>query len=333
MIEPEEFENILEATVIRLNVDVRASNAYYDPKAFEKRVFEVLTEVAEGRAIKIAPSFHPHAFPDITANGFGVEVKSTTKDSWLSVGNSVFEGMRDPSVKTIYVVFGKLGGAPAVRWGKYEDRITHVRISHAPRFVIEMTSEGSLFEKMDITYDDFAQLPSDEKMRYVRRYSRSRLRSGEHLWWLEDEPEGQGLPLAPRLYMNLSNEEKVKLRAETALLCPEVVKPSHARGKYINAAQYLLTHGIFTPQTRDLFSAGSVAGKERGGRYVQRSLEHIQEGMRRAAEYLDDELFLEYWKESVPRDQRIRAWLRKADSYARDWKPSEHLFLDEQGKR
>src|SRR5206468_2884109 len=122
--------------------------------------------------------------------------------------NSVFEGMRDPSVKIIYVVFGKLGGAPAVRSGRYEDRITHVRISHAPRFVLEMTTENSLFEKMDTTYDDFAQLPTDEKMRLIRGYSRGRLRPGEHLWWLEDEAAGQGMPLAPRLYMTLSPEEK-----------------------------------------------------------------------------------------------------------------------------
>src|SRR5688500_4258705 len=99
MTELEEFEGILDATVVRLNQEARDSNAFYEPKAFEKRVFEVMQEVAEGRGIKIAPSFHPHAFPDITANGYGVEVKSTSKDSWLSVGNSIFEGMRDPSVK------------------------------------------------------------------------------------------------------------------------------------------------------------------------------------------------------------------------------------------
>jgi hypothetical protein len=323
MIERELFERILEETVKRLNVDVRENSAYHDPKAFELRVREVLIEQAAGHGIKIDPTFHPHAFP---------EVKTTSKDSWLSVGNSVFEGMRDSDVEAIYVVFGKFGGAPAVRGGRYEDMITHVRISHAPRFVLEMTGGRSLFDHMDVTYEQFSQLSSDEKMGHVRRYSRNRLRPGEHLWWLEEE-EGEGLPLAPRLYMTLSNEEKIRLRAEAALLCPEVVKPRRAKGKYTGAAQYLLTHGVFAPQTRDLFSAGSVAGKETGGIYVQRALEHIQDAMRAAASYLDDELFLEYWKESVPPDKRIRAWLRKADSYAADWKPSDVLFLEEQGKQ
>jgi hypothetical protein len=332
MIERELFERILDETVKRLNGDVRQNNAYHDPKAFELRVREVLIEQAAGHGITIDPTFHPHAFPDIKANGYGIEVKTTTKDSWLSVGNSVFEGMRDETVSEIYVVFGKFGGAPAVRSGKYEEMITHVRISHAPRFVLEMTGGRSLFDHLNVSYEDFAKLSSDEKMRHIRRYSRSRLTPGEHLWWLEDE-EDEGLPLAPKLFMNLSADEKVRFRAEAALLCPEVVKPRRAVGKYKNAAQYLLTHGVFAPQTRDLFSAGSVAGKETGGIYVQRSLEHIQDAMREAARYLDNELFEEYWKESAPPDQRIRMWLRKADSYATEWTPSDHLFLEEQGKK
>src|SRR5438105_682275 len=122
MIETEEFEGILDLAVKQLNADVRDSTTYHDPEAFEKRVLEVLQQVADGRGIKIAPSFHPHAFPDIVANGFGVEVKSTRKEEWLTVGNSVFEGMRDSSVQKLYIVFGKFGGMPAVKWGRYEER-------------------------------------------------------------------------------------------------------------------------------------------------------------------------------------------------------------------
>lgn len=39
-------------------------------------------------------------------------------------------------------------------------------------------------------------------------------------------------------------------------------------------------------------------------------------------------LFIEYWGESVPPENRIAAWLRKADKLAKGWKPSEHLFKD-----
>ena len=96
---PEEFESVLDKVVDQLTTEVRTDNQYHGPNVFELRVRSVLESVAHGLNIKINPTFHVHAFPDIRANGFGVEVKTTNKDSWQSVGNSVFEGMRDASVK------------------------------------------------------------------------------------------------------------------------------------------------------------------------------------------------------------------------------------------
>jgi hypothetical protein len=282
MTEPE-FELILTKTVFQLGNEVVQNTKFHQPEAFEMRVREVLQAVAEGEKIRIVPTLHPHAFPDIRANGFGVEVKTTTKDNWQSVGNSVFEGMRDAAVKKIYVIFGKMGGMPAVRWGRYEECITHVRISHAPRFVLEMEKDAPLFAKMQISYDDFSQLPAEEKMNHVRKYSRSRLKPGERLWWLEDE-NSPGLPVAMRLYTKLQKAETVKLRAEATILFPQVVGGSRVKGKYDEASFFLLKHrNIFCTNIRDLFSAGSVSGKNRGGHYLSRALKTIEHELRVAA--------------------------------------------------
>jgi hypothetical protein len=43
---------------------------------------------------------------------------------------------------------------------------------------------------------------------------------------------------------------------------------------------------------------------------------------------MEDALFVEYWKESVPPSKRIKCWLELADQNATDWKPSEVLFLN-----
>jgi hypothetical protein len=322
---PQEFEGILDKAVQRLNQDVQKAE-FQGADTFQQRVFDVLSEVSKGENIGINPTFHVHAFPDIRANGFGVEVKTTNKDSWQSVGNSVFEGMRDRSVKSIYVVFGKMGGMPAVKWGKYEDRITHVRISHAPRFVLEMDGESSLFGKMKISYDDFAKLTPEEKMAHIRKYSRGRLKKGERLWWLEDE-NSAGIPLAIKLYMNLTNAEKKKLRAEGALMCPQICGGSRQKDKYNDVAFFFLKHhNVFCPQTRDLFTAGSVAGKERGGNYLARSLKNIETEMRQAALRMDGALFVEYWGKDYPPEQRLKEWLKRADSFATSWRPSDALF-------
>jgi hypothetical protein len=327
----EEFEGLLDVATTQLGEDVRAGTQYHSPLEFEKRVFAVMQSVAKDKALAIDPTFHPHAFPDIRANGFGIEVKTTTKDSWLSVGNSVFEGMRDPTVKQIYVVFAKLGGMPSVMWGRYEDRITHVRISHAPRFVLEMDRDSSLFGpgKIEISYDDFCTLPPEGKMQHVRNYSRGRLKTGERLWWLEDQ-DSPGKPLEVKLYMSLTAKEKIKLRAQGALLFPQIVSGSRVKDKYNDVAFFFLKyHNVFCPQTRDLFSAGSVAGKERGGNYLMRSLQSIQAQMIEAATQLPSDLFEEYWGSPVAPADRIGQWLKRADRLAKDWKPSEHLFTEE----
>ncbi|MDE2125601.1 MAG: restriction endonuclease [Armatimonadetes bacterium] len=331
-----DFETVLDLAVERLNKDVSAGKKYFKPLDFQDRVLKVLQEVARSvGGIDIGPTFHPHAFPDIRANGYGVEVKSVANDSWLSVGNSIFEGMRDRDVKDIYVIFGKLGGMPAVKWGRYEETITHVRISHAPRFVLEMETDTAshvpLFSKMNISYEDFSKLGAIEKMAHVRDYSRKRLKPGETLWWLEEDG-GPGIELKVELYMRLPPERKLQIRAEAALLFPGIVAGSRVRNKYEGVPFFILKyHNVYCPQTRDLFSAGSVAGKERGGNYLLRSLERIQGAMRQAAIDLPDDLFLEYWEEGVPVADRIPRWLEKADSLAKDWVPSDHLFtgLDE----
>ena len=96
--------------------------------------------------VTVEPTYHPHAFPDIRVNGFGVEAKYTKRDTWSAIGNSVFESMRDPDVSTVYVMFGKTGGVAEARWARYEDCVQHVRVSNAPRFVVDMESdEPSLF--------------------------------------------------------------------------------------------------------------------------------------------------------------------------------------------
>jgi hypothetical protein len=327
-----EFEALLDIAAARLGEDVRSGTQYHSPLEFEKRVFAVMQEIAKDKGIAIDPTFHPHAFPDIRANGFGIEVKTTTKDSWLSVGNSVFEGMRDPTVKQIYVVFAKLGGMPSVKWGRYEDRITHVRISHAPRFVLEMDKESSLFGpgKIEVPYDDFCNLPPEGKMQHVRNYSRGRLKSGERLWWLEDQ-DSPGKPLEVRLYMSLTQKEKIKFRAQAALLNPEIFAGGRVKEKYNDVAFFLLEyHNVFAPQTRDLFTAGSVVGKERGGNRLLRSLQNIEAAIIQAAEDLPSAVIEKYWGEAIEPRDRIKEWLKRADRYAKTWKPSEKLFKEKQ---
>jgi hypothetical protein len=301
-------------------------------KAFENRVRETLRTLIDRFNIQVDIDPHPYGFPDIVLGKFGVEVKFTTNDTWRSVANSVFEGFRNKGVKHIYVVFGKLGGRSQVRWGRYEECVMHVRTSHVPRFELDIDAKESLFKKFGISYDQFSALTEEGRMKYIRGYARNRLKPGERLWWLEGKPdEGHSLPMQVRLFSNLTTEEKLKMRAEASLLCPQIVGSGRNRTKYIDPIMFLLTyHGVLA--TRDAFSAGSAVGPERGGIYVQRALQRIQGQMIKAAGYLEGSLFKEYWGRIVPPKRRISEWLRMADTYVKlanpPWKPSAVLFLD-----
>ena len=114
---------------------------------------------------------------------------------------------------------------------------------------------------------------------------------------------------------------------------PDIVLGKH--GVEVKFWPFLLTyHGILA--TRDAFSAGSAAGPERGGIYVQKALQRIETQMIAAAEYMEGSLLKEYWGRDVPPARRIREWLKMADVYAKvanpPWEPSAVLFLSRRPK-
>jgi hypothetical protein len=328
----EAFEGLLDQAVALLESEAQ-STRFKTSKEFEIRVREILRDVGKTTGLVINFDPHPYAFPDIVMGSYGVEVKFTENDTWRSVANSVFESTRYHTVAHVYVVFGKMGGHPSVKWSRYEECVMHVRTSHVPRFEIEIGTRKSLFKQMQVTYDDFRHASLEEKMKKIRQYARSRLKEGEHLWWLEDKADSEhSLSLGVKLYMNLSQEEKRKYRAESALLCPQIVKPSRSKNKYNDATMYLMTYrGVLCPQARDLFSAGSVAMRAdstRGGNYILRALQDIEQEMIEAASQLENALFVEYWGIGCKPENRIAEWLRRADTFAKDWIPSQCLFLN-----
>lgn len=329
----EKFEAELNRIVEDLKREALAA-PFQEAKRFEQRVREVAAVYFGEDAIDYDPA--AQAFPDIAVagTGAGIEVKFTMNDTWRSVANSVLETNRVRDVEKVYLLFGKMGGVPDVRWGNYQECVMHVRTSHVPRFEVDLDAGESLFTKMGISYDAFRVSEMHQKMEHIRRYARGRLRPGERLWWLEDSPnESHSLPIQARLYTKLSGEEKSRLRAEGLLLCPQIVSSGRSRNKYDDMVLYLLTyHGVLCHQARDLFSAGSVANPlndDEGGIYIERAIKLLEPEMLRAAHRMDDELFVEYWGRSVQPTERIREWLKQADANASGWVPSNSLFQDE----
>jgi hypothetical protein len=331
-----EFIEVLNRMCRQLTVEA-FTPGFSSAKEFEGRVRELTRSLVTDSSIYIDLNPPAQSFPDIAAGRFGIEVKFTVNDTWLSIANSVLETNRVFTVEKIFVVFGKMGGTPEVRWSNYEDCVVHVRTSHVPRFEVEIppaAGTAPLFEQMGIPYDKFRRLPMKDKMKHIRDYARGRLKPGERLWWLEDSAEPEHtLPIQARIYTKLPDHEKKKLRAEAVLLCPGIVRSGRTRDKYDDVALYLLTyHGVLATNARDMFSAGSVANPDNddnGGVYIQRAIELLENEIIEAAYRLDDALLVEYWGRSVSPENRIGEWLKQADSLARGWVPSVSLFLNQ----
>src|SRR6266545_1324718 len=155
----QEFEGLLATLCDTITSQCRTGTKFENSRAFEGRVRTLLNDFVSKYGLAVDFDPHPYVFPDIVLGKFGVEVKFTINDTWRSVANSVFESTRDPKVEQIYVVFGKMGGDPAVAWGRYEDCVIHVRTSHVPRFEVELPPRRALlFKTFGISYAEFCSL-------------------------------------------------------------------------------------------------------------------------------------------------------------------------------
>lgn len=138
------FRDIMTRTDVILNADAARREDYYSKrsgKAVEQDVYEAVCEAAmktefEGTIQLVSGA----SFPDIVANKYyGVEVKSTEKDHWTSIGSSILESTRNADVERIYLTFGKLGKPVQFLSRPYEDCLSGIAVTHYPRYQIDMT--------------------------------------------------------------------------------------------------------------------------------------------------------------------------------------------------
>ncbi|MBP7857340.1 MAG: hypothetical protein KAZ98_05655 [Prevotella sp.] len=199
-----------------------------------------------------------HAFPDIIlhACNYGVEIKSTQKDSWTSTGSSIVESSRNKEAERIYMLFGKLGGSPEFRCKPYQQCLSNIAVTHAPRYLIDMdlNASESIFSKMNTDYDVFRLLPETEKISKVRQYYIEKARNEnkyEMPWWME---ETTNVNLA--FYNDLAPEAKNEILARACILFRSLYSRD-GRNRYRPISLWLCNnYSLLCPNMRDDFSAG-----------------------------------------------------------------------------
>lgn len=230
-----------------------------DAKQLEKEALAAIREQCVGTVfnpsdIKLVSG---QRFPDIVAGRhFGVEVKSTKENKWVSTGSSIVESTRVDDVSSIYMLFGKLGGAPVeFKCKPYQNCLYDIAVTHSPRYLIDMNvpPESTIFSKMGVDYDEFRL--SENQIDTVRDYYKNKMRErGQKAmpWWMGgDTVTSPTLRLWGDHYFTV--EEQNRYKAEMLLLFPEDICGS----QYDNAALWLcVRHSVINTHFRDLFSAG-----------------------------------------------------------------------------
>lgn len=266
---------------------------------FEQMVYESLVEVGFDKNY----IFHnDHKFPDFVLedieSGYkvGLEVKKTDSAKWEIVGGSVYESLKN-DIEDTYILMAKLGGdKPEVRLKKYEECIADLKVTHSPRFYLNMDlDEGDYYLKQNDARD-LLKLSGDELNRKIRKL----LRTPKSTWWSEEEPIA---------FSDLSREEKNMYLNDGIALFPEVFQ-----GNYDKFTPWLIhTCFVWCGNVRDIFSSG-------GNRYVKECNIYVSAIMYRTLENIDaikkrilmmtEEEQGKYWGIIVEKSEdRIASWI------------------------
>lgn len=199
-------------------------------------------------------------FPDIEIKpSYGVEVK-TSHSGWSSIGSSIIESTRIPNIELIYMVFGNLKNNPPIfKCKSYDSVLTDIKVTHSPRYLIDMETSVSIFDEIGIPYQIFREKDEHEKIEIAQLYTREKFkRKGqkEMPWWIKNiqDPFNNGVI---KIWNCLSIEEKKRLTAQCMVLFPSVLSPNPSQTKYNEATLWLCSyHQVVTPNIRDIFSSG-----------------------------------------------------------------------------
>lgn len=298
----------------------------------EPLVLKALKEIASEENFpfkdKITLISQNHTFPDIqVGDRFGVEVKSSQK-GWSVPGGSIIESSRKKGIEVIRVIFANEKERPAkFKQRLYQDCVKNVGVTHAPRYMLDMTlkSGESFFDQIGIDYEDIRKDP----VKSLRESILKKEKVGGS--WLSDFVTPDDIsPVEIRLFSSLPDDEKERLKAEILVLYPIIFEKSNS-SKYVDPVVYLLSkYSVVSPQFRDLFTAGGkkeFEGKTYSALFyrVLESKDSILEAMRS----LDLSVIRDAFKKpKLRRDEVLPTWIDLIKEYITEDSTGYEDFLD-----
>lgn len=266
---------------------------------FEEIVYDSLIEAGfDEKSI----THRTQKFPDFVlmdmedGDKIGIEVKKTDTSKWEVLGGSIYESLKN-DINDTYVLMAKLGGnEPEVRLRKYEECIADLKVTHSPRFYLNLDlKEGEDY----LTRNDannLLELSGDDLHKKIRQL----LRTQKSTWWSEGKTVS---------FSDLSQEEKGSYLNEGIALFPEVFN-----GVYKNFTPWLVySCFVWCGNVRDIFSAGGNVFIEDTGIYVSaimnRALANANSIKKRIFDMTNEEQEKFWGKVTHQPKERLEIWI------------------------
>jgi hypothetical protein len=332
-----DFNLLLNSTISELNVHAKNSSKKVSAllgRNLEPYVKDVMTELAVGTTFENSIELiGGQKFPDIVAKKYyGIEVKTTTQNHWKTTGNSVLESTRVDDVERIFMLFAKLASPIEFRCRPYEEVLSEVVVTHSPRYLIDMNlEEGStIFDKIKMPYDTLRK--KDNPIRPILDYYKSKLKTGEELWWMDAENNSKPSNIVIRIWNNLSLKEKHELKNRAMTYFPELF--GNSSEKFGRLAIWLVTReAVVCPNVRDLFTAGGksdfLIGKETYKK-VPRIFLNLFDNVPSIVETITNTSAFElseYWETKTSEKNKLFDWIELVAEHSKKIQDAKHLNI------
>ena len=212
--------------------------------AFEAIVYKELLEIGFCKE-QIEHSIRK--FPDFIISDdendiqIGLEIKKTNEDKWKVPGGSVYESLRN-QIEETYVLMGKFGGTPEAKIRKYAECIEDLKVTHSPRFHLDLELEKGADYLTRNHAEDLLDLSEGPEL---NKRIRELLRTSKDTWYSEQMITA---------YSDLDTEEKDKYFVDGVVLFPEVVGRDYTKFAPWMIYKWL----VWCRNIRDVFSSGGI---------------------------------------------------------------------------
>ena len=244
----------------------------------------------------------------------GLEVKKTDTAKWEVIGGSIYESLKN-EISDTYVIMAKMGGTnPEVRLRKYEECIADLKVTHSPRFYLDLDLDEGEDYLTTHHAKDLLTLKGDDLNKRIREL----LRSNRSTWWSEAETTK---------FADLSEEEKSAYLNDGLALFPEIFGSN-----YENFTPWLIYSClVWCGNVRDIFSSGGKIELPEKGIYISavmgRAYDNI-ESIKTRIDDMSEEEIRKFWHvgdddESVDINSldRVAEWIALVKSSLKISKP------------